>query len=68
MKKVYLAQKEDTSEGDYCQLVDSDMQLIDLQMSNDQIAAMSSFDLKKLVKLKAEQAAFKDLLAIKKTK
>ena len=68
VKKVYLAQKADTSEGDFCQLVDSDLQLIDLQMSNDQISGMSSFDLKKLVKIKAGQAAFKDLLAIKETK
>ena len=59
VKKVYLAQKADTSEGDICQLVESDLQLINLQISNGQITGMSSFDLKKLVKLKAEQAAFK---------
>ena len=44
------------------------MQLIDMQLSDIQIAALSSFDLKKLVKLKAKQAAFKYLMEVKDTK
>ena len=44
------------------------MQLLELQLSDAQITALSSFDLKKLVKLKAKQAAFKYLMEVKDTK
>ena len=65
---MYLAQRVDTTEGYFCQLVDSDMQLIDIQMGVDQITAMTSYDLKQLVKQKAKLAAFKHLMTIKETK
>ena len=68
IKRVYLAQRTDTTEGDFCQLVDADMQLLDLKLSDTQITALGSFDLKKLVKLKARQAAFKYLMEVKDTK
>ena len=68
VKKVYMAQKADPTNGDFCQLVDQDLQLIDLRLSEDQIAAISYFEFKKLVKLKTSQAAFKHLMAIKETK
>ena len=68
VKKVYLAQKADPTDGDFCQLVAKDLQMIDLQMTEDQIAVISYFDFKKLVKLKARQAAFKHLMANKETK
>ena len=44
------------------------MQLLDLKLSDFQITALSSFDLKKLVKLKAKQAAFKYLMEVNDTK
>ena len=68
IKKVYLAQRADTTEGDFCQLVDGDLQLLDLQLTDLQIAAISSFELKKIVKCKAKEAAFKQLIAIKEKK
>ena len=68
VKKVYLVQKADPTDGDFCQLVAKDLQMIDLQMTEHQIAVISYFDFKKLVKLKARQAAFKHLMANKETK
>ena len=68
IKRVYLAQRADTTEGDFCQLVDADMQLIELQLSDIQKRSISSYDLKKLVKLKAKQAAFKYLMEVKESK
>ena len=34
INKVYLAQRADTTEGDFCQLVDGDRELIDLQLTD----------------------------------
>ena len=64
--KKILAQRADTTDGDFCQLVDDDMRLLDLQLTDIQIGSISSFDLKKLVKVKARQASFKYLIDIKK--
>ena len=68
IKKVYLAQRADTIEEDFCQLVDTDMDLIDLQLTDNQICSLTSFDFKKLVKLKAKQTAFNYLIEVKETK
>ena len=68
IKRVYLAQRADTTDGDFCQLVDDDMRLLDLQLTDSQIESQSSFDLKKIVKVKARQAAFKYLIGIKESK
>ena len=68
IKKVYQAQRADTTEGDFCQLVDADRDLLNLQLTDSQIGSLSSFDLKKLVKLKAKQASFQYLIEIKETK
>ena len=68
IKKVYLAQRADTTDGDFCQLVDGDLQLLDLQLSDLQIASISSFELKKIVKSKAKEAAFRHLIEIKESK
>ena len=68
IKKVYLAQRADTTEGDFCQLVDADMDLLNLQLTDVQIGSLSSWELKKLVKLKANQAAFQYLIEVKETK
>ena len=68
IRRVYNAQKDDPSDGDFCQLVDQDLRLIDCQLSNDQIASMDKYSLRVLVKKKAKQAAFRSLMAIKETK
>ena len=68
VKKVYLVQKKDPTDGDFCQLVAKDLQMIDLHMTENQVAVISYFDFKKLVKMKARQSVFKHLMAIKETK
>ena len=68
ISKVYSAQKEDPLDGDDCQLIAADCQLIDCQLSDDQIRNMTKFDLKALIKSKAKEAAFKYLMNKKETK
>ena len=48
--------------------MDGDLQLLDLQLSDLQIASISSVDLKKIVKSKAKEAAFRHLIEIKERK
>ena len=67
-KRVYLAQRADTTDGDFCQLVDSDRDMLDIQLTDEQIAQISPYDFKNLVKQKARQAAFKYLMSVKETK
>ena len=66
--KVYAAQKNDPTQGDFCQLVTDDSQLIDLQLSDSQISNMTRYDLQMLVKSKARRAAFIYLINIKESK
>ena len=68
IQRVYLAQRTDPSEGDFCQIVDNDRQLLDIWLSDDQITNMSVYDLKTLVRRKARDQAFQRLVSIKETK
>ena len=68
LQKVYLAQRSDPSEGDFCQIVDNDRQLLDIWLSDDQISKMSVYELKTLARKKAKEQAYKRLIAIKETK
>ena len=54
--------------GDFCQLVEKDLQLLDLQLSDETISRMSKYDLKILMKTKSRKQAFQYLIAIKETK
>ena len=65
---MYLAQRANTTDGDFCQLVDSDRDMLDIQLTDEQIAQISPYDFKNLVKQKARQAAFKYLMSVKETK
>ena len=66
--RVYTAQKNEPIAGDFCQLVQNDIQLLDLHLSDECIATMSKYDLKALVKIKAKKEAFRYLMSIKETK
>ena len=66
--RVYAAQKREPVPGDFCQLVEKDLQLLDLQLSDETISRMSKYDLKILVKTKSRKQAFQYLIAIKETK
>ena len=54
-----LSQRADNTDRDFLPPVDSDMKMLDLQPTNHKTAHFSSFDFKKLVRLKARQAQFK---------
>ena len=41
IQKVYTAQKTDPVKGDICQLVEKDLQLLDLKLSDENISRMS---------------------------
>ena len=60
IRKVYMAQKEDPNPGDFCQLVEHDCQMINCQLGDDQIQAMTKYDIKVLIKKMAKQAAFQN--------
>ena len=66
--RVYVAQKREPVTGDFYQLVEKDLQLLDLQLSDETISRMSKYDLKILVKTKSINQAFQYLVAIKETK
>ena len=53
--RVYAAQKDNPTQGDFCQLVSDDSHLIDIQLSDSQISNMTRYDLKMLVKSKARR-------------
>ena len=66
--KVYTAQKANPVKGDFCQLVEKDIKLLDLKLMDENISIMCKYDLKTLVKNKARSEAFKHLISIKETK
>ena len=66
--RVYTAQKHEPIVGDFCELVQKDFQLLNLQLTDECIASMSKYDLKALVKSSAKKEAFKYLISIKENK
>ena len=63
--KVYLAQRADPSQGDFCLLVDNDRLLLDCCLTDEQIGQTSKYDFRILVKKKAKEQAFRTLMSIK---
>ena len=61
VKKVYDAQKGDTSPGDFCQLVEKDKANIDITMTDSDIASITKNRFKKIIKDKIRKAAFEYL-------
>ena len=65
IKRVYMAQKQKPTKGDWISLIKNDFELIEEQFNEDAITAMSKNKFKKYVKEKIEKAAFKYLLKLK---
>ena len=55
LKKVYVAQKEDSKKGDFIQLVRSDLLMIGLNISDQKILEMDFNQLKITVKIDAQR-------------
>ena len=64
---MYLAQRADTLEGYFCQLVDRGREMLDIQMTDEHIAPTDPYDFKNLVKLKAKQPSLRCLMSVKET-
>ena len=65
VRKVYEAQKEDVSPGDFYELVMEDKALINLELSEDEMKSMKKTKFKTIVKSKMRNAAYKSLKEIK---
>ena len=61
VRRVFEAQKTDTSPGDFIELVMEDCESIELNMSENEIERMTKQRFKKIVKSKVLKAAFKFL-------
>ena len=68
IRKVYEAQKMNPTIGDFCLLVKEDCILIKLQITEEEMTAMTRYELKVEVKKVAKEAAIDYLKEIKETK
>ena len=68
IRKVFEAQKSDPTQGDFCELVEKDCQIINLELTEEEIRDMSRYELRIHTKKKAIEAAIIELQHIKATK
>ena len=61
LKRVYMAQKHNPTEGDYSKLVMDDFDMITQEIDENQIIAISEMQFKNYIKKHTKQAAFKNL-------
>ena len=67
LKRVYIAQKENPTEGDFAELVKKDFELLGEVIDENKIEAMDSKTYKDHIKAKIREIAFKDLTTIQAT-
>ena len=65
VRKVFEEQKVNTSPGDFCELVSADKDMIELKLSDIEIANMKKEKFRSIVKAKIRQSSFKYLKTIK---
>ena len=66
VRKVYDAQKLNTTAGDFCELVEEDKILIGLHMTDTHIANTSKAQFKTILKQKIREASFNYLINLKR--
>ena len=64
VKSVYFAQKVKPSNGDWCLLIEKDMELVNINMTESEISSMHKTQFKKHVRICVSDAAFKSLKVI----
>ena len=64
VKRVFIAQKANPTKGDWINIIEEDMELINLNMSELEITTMSKNQFKKHVKTCVKTATFKSLKAL----
>ena len=67
LSKFYHSQKLNPSKNDWTTRVKRDMEILSINLTDEQIASVSKFKFKKMIKEKARQAAFEYLMDIKKS-
>ena len=67
LRRVYKAQKENPTKGDFVELVKKDFELIEEVIDEIKIETMTQFSYKNLIKSKIRKAAFKHLTALQDT-
>ena len=65
IRRVYNAQKADPVKGDFCQLVEDDMRLVGMNLSEEEMTRITKYQMKSEVKKKVKSAAFAYLLTNK---
>ena len=65
IKKFYNIQKLKVSKGDWAETIITDKTLINLQMSDNEIAQLSKYKFKNILKKKIEKKAYDDLMKMK---
>ena len=63
IRKIYSAQKENPSQGDFVSLVESDLKMVGLTQEEVTSASISKLSLKKVLAQKARNAAFAELMS-----
>ena len=61
IRRVYCAMKNETSNGDWIELVANDMKEINLVLSDEEISQFSKQDFKSLIKNRMRNIVFSDL-------
>ena len=64
VKCVYFAQKVNQNKGEWCVLIEEDMELVNINLTESEISSMPKTQFKKLVKTCVADAAFKSLKLI----
>ena len=67
LRKIFKEQKRNTSQGDFVELVEEDLDSIELNMTERMIQRMPKQKFKKIVKTKVLDASFKYLKGMKQT-
>jgi hypothetical protein len=68
IKKVYYAQKENPSKGDFVTLVKKDLESIGMTLEDESFARTNKTTIKKEIKIAVKEAAFKELIKMKSEK
>ena len=67
-RRVFEAQKEDPTDGDFCLQVKEDLEMLQINLNEEEIRCMKKNHFKTIVKDKSKHAAFKFLLQQQATK
>ena len=62
--RVYRSQKKAPQPGDWCKLVETDLEVLGINMTDEDIARISAYSYKKYVKSKVRAAAFNELMSM----